>query len=83
LKIDNFDKAQQLADQLPRYKWRRFLDVAVKSLTQVPREYWFGRSRNFWKLAQLRGWRFDRFLAWTPSNNSNRTCAKDESAWIA
>src|ERR1035438_8185339 len=32
LKIDNFDKAQQLADQLPRYKWRRFLDALAKQI---------------------------------------------------
>jgi hypothetical protein len=35
LKIDNLDKAQQLADQLPRYKWRRFLDALAKRVNPL------------------------------------------------
>jgi hypothetical protein len=35
LKIDNVDKAQQLADQLPRYQWRRFLDALAKRVNPL------------------------------------------------
>jgi hypothetical protein len=35
LKIDNLDKAQELADQLPRYKWRRFLDALAKRVNPL------------------------------------------------
>jgi DDE_Tnp_1-associated len=37
------------------------------------------RFMEICKLAQLSGCRFDRFSAWTPSSNSNRTCATDGS----
>lgn len=35
LKIDNLDQAQQLADQLPRYKWQRFLDALAKRVNPL------------------------------------------------
>ncbi len=35
LKIDNLEKAQQLADQLPRYKWRRFVDALAKRVNPL------------------------------------------------
>lgn len=35
LAIDDFAKAQQLADQLCRYKWRRFLDALAKRVNPL------------------------------------------------
>jgi hypothetical protein len=35
LTIDEFPKAQELADQLCRYKWRRFLDVLAKRVNPL------------------------------------------------
>jgi hypothetical protein len=35
LAIDNLDKAQQLADQLCRFKWRRFLDALAKRVNPL------------------------------------------------
>jgi hypothetical protein len=35
LTIDDMDKAQQLADQLCRYKWRRFLDALAKRVNPL------------------------------------------------
>jgi hypothetical protein len=35
LRIDDMDKAQQLADQLCRFKWRRFLDALAKRVNPL------------------------------------------------
>ena len=58
--------------------WPSIGAVAVNSLpVAFPRQSVFLRICG--KLAQLAKGRFDRLAAWTPSTNSNRTCAKDGS----
>src|SRR5208283_4248391 len=41
----------------------------------------FSDVEKVWKLAQLRGGRFDTLSAWMPLSNSRRACVRDGSIW--